>query len=139
MLLLTLLEKGGLNHIIFLLIVGAIKLNASPKPLSFKASLYGFIDSSEISLLDDVLDICFSTDFGNCLRMLVGWLECLFYKLAYCFLCEMLLYTLLYKSNATSRKSTAFKLHCIMIDKLHALETLTIAFFFLSISGLEIL
>ena len=78
MLLLTLLEKGGLNHIIFLLIVGAIKLNASPKPLSFKASLYGFIDSSKISLLENVSDIRFSIDFGNCLRMLGGWLECLF-------------------------------------------------------------
>ena len=51
MLLFSLLEKGGLNQIIFrflfhcfLLVVGVIQFNASLKPLSFKASLYGFID-----------------------------------------------------------------------------------------------
>ena len=34
-------------------------------------------------------------------------------------------------------KSTIFKLHCIVIVKPHPLKTLTVAFFFLSISGFE--
>ena len=49
------------------------------------------------------------------------------------------LYTLLSKSNVTSRKSAVFKLHCIVIDKPHPLKSLTIAFFFLSISSFETL
>ena len=117
MLLFTLLEKCGLNHIIFcflffcsLLVVGAIQFNASLKPLSFKASLYGFIDSSKISLLDDVSDIRFSIDFGNCLRMLVGWLECL-YKLACCFLCEMVY--IQYYLNQMSHLGSLLFLNCI--------------------------
>ena len=74
MLLFTLLEKGGLNHIIFcflvfFLVFGSIKFNASRKPFSFKASLYGFNDSSKISSLDDDSDIRFAIDFGNCWRI----------------------------------------------------------------------
>ena len=48
------------------------------------------------------------------------------------------LYTFLSKLHTTSSNSTAYKLHCMVIDKPDHLETYTIAFFLLSISGFEI-
>ena len=86
-------------------------------PLSVKASLYVFIDSWKIFLLDDVSDIRFSVDFGNCLRMIGGGCNAYLHKLACYFFLRNGLYTLLSKSNITSRKSTVFKLHCIVTDK----------------------
>ena len=90
-------------------------------PLSFKASLYDYIHSSKISLLEDVSDIRFSIDSGNGLTMLLGWLECLFIQIGLLFSLQNGLYTFLSKSNVTSRKSTVFKLHCIVTYKPHPL------------------
>ena len=83
----TLLEKGGLNDItldfLFLIlfhlkISGRIYSNSSSKRLSFESSLYVLIGSSNISSSDGVSDIRFTVDFGNYLRMLGGWAECIF-------------------------------------------------------------
>ena len=74
MLVFTFLEYGGLNHIIFLLL----------KKILFECFLpdnafwYIEVDLSNLSLLDEVSDILFAIDFGNCFRTFGGWLDCQF-------------------------------------------------------------
>ena len=68
MLVFTFLEYGGLNHIIFLLL----------KKILFECFLpdnafwYIEVDLSNLSLLDEVSDILFAIDFGNCFRTFGG-------------------------------------------------------------------
>ena len=81
----TLLEKAGLNQMIFCfpfcllslaLLLFSTKCKSLLKPLSFNASWYSFKDLPNTSLLDHISESLFPTDF-NCFRILGGWLELL--------------------------------------------------------------
>ena len=89
-------------------------------------------------MFDEVSDIRLSMDLGSCFKVFGEWLECLLIYKGLLLSLRYGWYISFARSNVTSRKFIDFELHFIVIDKLQSLNTLTICFFFLSISVLGI-
>ena len=89
MLIFTLKEKGGLNHIIFLLLFLCplflvfpllsllLYFSSSLKPLLLSASSYVLFVASKISWLHEISVICLLIVLGNSFKIFSEWFECL--------------------------------------------------------------
>ena len=104
-------------------------------PLSFRASSYLLLFSSNIFLPEDSLLILWFTALGICLSTDLGWFEEIFtYLGAESFLLKGLNVPL-FKFNVTSRKSTIFKFEAIWILNPSSLKALIIFFCILTVLG----
>ena len=83
-------EKGGLNHIIFLLLFLfslflvcpllslLLYFSYSLKPLLLRASSYVLFATSKISWLREISVICLLITLGSSFKIFGGWFDCLF-------------------------------------------------------------